>query len=145
MLLSFPAFIKTFPLWSGVPSRSFSSVRTTAWKGALAAQLQDVQGLDCSSPADSVLGPLYLAHSVVGETSPSLWCHSQIGPQCFPVTTCWHFEGLLPPCPSLSATSSGADTEIPGRSVAGGGGQPHTHVWDSWFHAKCCPWVLGIG
>ena len=73
----------------------------TAWKGGLAAQVLHVEGLDYSSSVDSVPGPLDLTHSAVGETSPSLCCCSQIGPQCFPVTTCWHFEGLLPSCPSF--------------------------------------------
>nr|XP_036877321.1 uncharacterized protein LOC108402430 [Manis javanica] len=85
---------------ASVPPRSFSSMWATAWKGALAAQVPDVEGLDYSSSVDSVPGPLDLTHSAIGETSPSLCCCSQIGPQSFPVATCWHFVGLLASCPS---------------------------------------------
>lgn len=105
-------------------SEKLSSVWATAWKGGLAVQFWDVERLDYSSPADSVLGPLDLTHSSVGETSHSLLLFSNWPTELssdYLLALC-RPPALMPILPS--ATSSGADTKAPGRSVADGGGQP---------------------
>ena len=107
MRLAFCGFLALFPsltfiktsLFVSVHPRSFSSVWATSWKGALAAQFEDVEGRLLRS-FRLYPGPFILLTLGLGKTLPSLSCCSQSGPQHFPVNTCWHSEGLLPSCPS---------------------------------------------
>lgn len=56
-----PEFYQDISFLPVFPPRSFSFVWVTSWKGALAAQFEDVEGLDCSIPLD-YSGPLVLTH-----------------------------------------------------------------------------------